>query len=1077
MWKKLAFLLCLAVAFTAAPALAANLDIRLTSGGDDAEEHLGDGSMDITSSDLELPYEDAGTPSSTDKQITGLRFTVPVPKGAQITKSYIELEMDETKDNTKPVNLIIEAQLVPNAPAISSAARDLSGRTPLTKAQVKWTIATGLANDTEFQSPDISAIINEVISQNGWASGNALLILIRDDDANPSTGLRCTEAVEGEAAAAALLHLEIFSPYASEPNPADGATGVSMPLLGWNKGDSAIFHNVYLGTTPDLTEANLVAKNQPFAMYYHVPGLEPDSTYYWRVDEIDATGAVTAGPVWSFASPSRKAFDPFPKNSAKYVPTDAKLTWAAGYGATTHTVYFGTSFDEVDKAGGGTSQVAPTYTPTAALAKGTTYYWRVDESDGTATHKGPVWSFTTMPDIKITDPDLVGWWMFEEGSGTTVVDFSGHGNDGRLSGGTQWIEGVVGGGIQLTGNGYVVIDGVDDDVTSTDLTLSVWIKTTQTGQGDLIALNDAASGHPFELYVSGGRPGRNDGDDVTFSSAPLVADGQWHMLTYVRSGATGYIYVDGVQVATYSSSFSLSTVTRWSIGQEWDDSTASNFYTGAVDDVRIYKKSLSADEVKELMRGDTSLAWKPSPDNGTTVDVIRAEQGVSWSAGDDAKQHDVYFGTDQAAVKGAAASDTTGIYRGRQDKAGFIPAEPLAWGSGPYYWRVDEVQASGTVSTGPVWSFSVANFLVVDDMESYLDELGKAIFDTWVDGWVNNTGALVGYGSAPFTERTIIHGGAQAMPLDYDNTKAPFYSEAERPFAPQQDWTAYGVDTLSLWVRGQPLSLADKGNGAFTVGASGHDIWDNADDFRFVWKRLSGDGSITVKVDSLVNTNAWAKAGVMIRDTLDEGSTMAYMIQSFSSGVSFGWRASFGLACGSATQAGVVAPQWVKLTRKGNAFTAQYSANGTTWTDIKDATTGQVVTTTIGMGASIYIGLCVTSHNTNATTTAEFSGAATTGGVTGAWQQTWIGDDPDRTNGTGTMYVALEDSAGKVAVVSDPALANSNAWTEWKVPLSSFTGVNLARVKTLYLGVGDRKSPSAGGAGRVFVDDIRLTKP
>ena len=64
----------------------------------------------------------------------------------------------------------------------------------------------------------------------------------------------------------------------------------------------------------------------------------------------------------------------------------------------------------------------------------------------------------------------------------------------------------------------------------------------------------------------------------------------------------------------------------------------------------------------------------------------------------------------------------------------------------------------------------------------------------------------------------------------------------------------------------------DKGNNAFTVSSTGTDIWDNADQFRFVYKQLSGNGSITVKVDSLINTNAWAKAGVMIRETLEADS-------------------------------------------------------------------------------------------------------------------------------------------------------------------------------------------------------------
>ena len=97
------------------------------------------------------------------------------------------------------------------------------------------------------------------------------------------------------------------------------------------------------------------------------------------------------------------------------------------------------------------------------------------------------------------------------------------------------------------------------------------------------------------------------------------------------------------------------------------------------------------------------------------------------------------------------------------------------------------------------------------------------------------------------------------------------------------------------------------------------------------------------------------------------------------------------------TQAGIVAPQWVKLTRKGNAFTAQYSADGKTWTDIKNAD-GTVTSTALTMTGSIYIGLCVTSHDVTKTTTAEFSAAATTGGVTGEWQVAEIGVDPQPAN-------------------------------------------------------------------------------
>lgn len=118
-------------------------------------------------------------------------------------------------------------------------------------------------------------------------------------------------------------------------------------------------------------------------------------------------------------------------------------------------------------------------------------------------------------------------------------------------------------------------------------------------------------------------------------------------------------------------------------------------------------------------------------------------------------------------------------------------------------------------------------------------------------------------------------------------------------------------------------------------------------------------------------------------------------------------------------------------------------------------------------------------HDAAATTTAEFSGTATTGTVTGQWQVAAIGADPQPANRPDKLYVAVADSAGKVAVAtnSDPGAVLTTAWTQWKVPLSSLTGVNLAKVKKMYIGVGDRKNPVADGAGRIYIDNIRVIKP
>ena len=99
-----------------------------------------------------------------------------------------------------------------------------------------------------------------------------------------------------------------------------------------------------------------------------------------------------------------------------------------------------------------------------------------------------------------------------------------------------------------------------------------------------------------------------------------------------------------------------------------------------------------------------------------------------------------------------------------------------------------------------------AGHIVIDDMESYTDTEGSRIFDIWMDGRTNDTGSQVGYATTPFAERVIVHGGAQSMPLFYDNTHTPYYSETSRTFAVTQDWTASGADSLRLCVRGQPTN-------------------------------------------------------------------------------------------------------------------------------------------------------------------------------------------------------------------------------------------------------------------------------
>ncbi len=195
------------------------------------------------------------------------------------------------------------------------------------------------------------------------------------------------------------------------------------------------------------------------------------------------------------------------------------------------------------------------------------------------------------------------------------------------------------------------------------------------------------------------------------------------------------------------------------------------------------------------------------------VDVKQAPI-LSWSPGIYSASHQVYFGSDAESVKNADASSPE--YKGSGDP-GSESYEPgqLEWDT-TYYWRIDEANNANADSpwTGPLWSFTTANFLIVDDFEAYNDldpaeADSNRIFFAWLDGFDNPAvnGSVVGYGVPPFAEQAIVHSGNQSMPFAYDNAVGK--SEATLTLTSNRDWTVRGVNTLTIWFRGSSGNAAE----------------------------------------------------------------------------------------------------------------------------------------------------------------------------------------------------------------------------------------------------------------------------
>jgi len=344
-------------------------------------------------------------------------------------------------------------------------------------------------------------------------------------------------------------------------------------------------------------------------------------------------------------------------------------------------------------------------------------------------------------------------------------------------------------------------------------TLTLWCRWdgTQSTQHFLTKSNGwAADTMMMQIEVKGGHsnPARADRLHLAYQDAPqavlsVIPKDEWAHVALTFDGTNATSYMNGVNdVAPQPTGIGPNVDVPVWIGVAHND---ARVFQGLLDDMRLFNKVLTADEITTIMRGDLSVAWNPSPAN-ESMPSIKAATPLTFSGGDGAGEHDLYFGADQGAVDAADASDTTGVYRGRQNATSYNPAEGLEWGGGPYYWRVDEIQADGTVTKGRLWSFTEADFLVVDNFESYNDlnpdePSTNRIFMTWVDGFGTMTnGSMVGNVDPPFAELSIIHGGRQSMPYSYSNNGKT--SEATMTLTDQRDWTEHGVTKLSLWFRG-----------------------------------------------------------------------------------------------------------------------------------------------------------------------------------------------------------------------------------------------------------------------------------
>ncbi len=441
------------------------------------------------------------------------------------------------------------------------------------------------------------------------------------------------------------------------------------------------------------------------------------------------------------------------------------LSWTPPETAATHDVYFGTDAAAISLVA--QRQDANTY-DAGLLEYGKTYYWRVDEvrADGATVDQGVLWSFTIEPygyplqGVKATASSASN----KDTGPEKTVDRSGLGTNDLHS----------------------------------SLSKAMWLSKRGGPQPTWIQYEFDKPYKLHEMWVWNSNQTMEP--DIGVGAKDVTIEYSSDAVTWTKLGDVEFAQAPGEDDYASNTTVDLTGImakyVKLTINSNWGDNA---FVQYGLSEVRFFYAPV--------------VAREPNPASGTTD--LHPQVTLSWRAGREAASHSVYLGTDEHAVTNGTATATS------VSEPSFETPVALAQ---TYFWKVVEVNETATPAAweGPVWSFSTAEYIAIDDFEGYTNDSPLRVFQTWIDGTGfspddffptghsgNGSGALVGYDpqAGNIMEMTLVHSGRQSMPLYYDNTGAA-NSEAERTFDPPQDWSKHGITTLVVWFRG------DAANGA-----------------------------------------------------------------------------------------------------------------------------------------------------------------------------------------------------------------------------------------------------------------------
>ncbi len=857
-------------------------------------------------------------------------------------------------------------------------------------------------------------------------------------------------------------------------NPRNGTWGVFIyPVLRWKDLPPANY-DVYFGTDfNDVNDANRAS--HPGLLYYSenqdpnyypsagILDLNYSTTYYWRIDDV--TGDIEKGNVWHF--------------------TTMRLGG--------ETTVIGDWEQQMDGWTCPDANIALSYSTTGATLN--------DYSLNVAPPSG--WRETVR--IPISD---MGWGDQLLANNRFSLDVTRVTSEWTGGGFTQ-VESIIidGNGIGGTQIGPVGDTNNPDGPGTWDVGTGGWGQTTTlTWEYPGIDFSELLDKPNLVLIISTnsatGAVGSYHFDNARFfdtarASNPSPSDDapdvqtnptlSWTPGTY--AGKHDVYFGDDFNDVTDAnrSNHSQPGLLQYSEGQ-----TATNHSCGILIPGDTYFWRI--DEVNDA--GPAIVLWKgdiwsftvgmpkasdPSPADG--AELIKVKTQLRWKPDTYAQKHDVYFGNNFNDVNDANRSNHSQpglLYYSEAQDANYYPVSgtiDLDFEQ-TYYWRIDEGNDAiyPGLWEGDIWSFTTAPYLTVEDFEKYADT--TALKTVWKAKSDIKASSDIVCG--------LEHSGLQAMAIVYNNSSSRSEAYVDVNTIDNivgKNWRLKDVKALSLWLHGIPdLRGSYTGSDPYTLEGDGSGInGTKYDVFYYLYAEKAGQitGQVKARVDSIENTHSNAMAGVMLRDTLNPDSIYAATVVTPNNEVKFMIRATAGTSSGApATVSGITLPHWVRITRSISLTSAEH-ANDVGGNPDKWEQVGPTQRWPMG-AAPLYLGLCVTSSSYGDMCTAELSQVTMQSPVGSGISDPATEKDVGNYvyNAPEAMYVVLQDNDSNGIVYyenKDDTVTQTADWEEWRIDINEFIvqNVDVCDVNTMYIGIGDKDTPSSG-SGTMYVDDIRL---